>query len=58
MSTADSRLHICTVMITHDILPVLLRVRLRKNISYPDHYKVAYISILVIATLSIFLSLC
>lgn len=57
MSTADSRLHICAVMISYDILPMLLRVRLRKNISCTDHYRVAYISILVIAMVAIILSL-
>lgn len=55
MSTADSRLHICAVMISYDILPVLLRARFRRHLSCRHYYRVAYISILVIATLTIIL---
>ncbi len=43
MSTADSRLHVCSVMISYDILPILLRVRLKKHLSCIAHYRVAYI---------------
>ncbi|TSJ81319.1 MAG: hypothetical protein NMK33_02350 [Candidatus Cardinium sp.] len=56
MSTADSRLHICAVMI-YDILPILFRARFRENVSCTDHYRIAYVSILVIAMLAIVLSL-
>ncbi|AXI24249.1 Sodium:solute symporter family protein [Cardinium endosymbiont of Sogatella furcifera] len=57
MSTADSRLHVCAVMISYDLLPTLLRVRLRKNLSCIVHYRIAYISILVITTFVIVLCL-
>ena len=57
MSTADSRLHICAVMVSHDILPNILPVRLRKNISSAHHYRMAYMAILVVTILAIPLAL-
>ncbi len=57
MSTADSRLHISAIMISYDIVPVILPLRLRKKLSCMDHYKIAYIAILLIVTLSILLCL-
>ncbi|MDN5247437.1 MAG: hypothetical protein V3580_04535 [Candidatus Cardinium sp.] len=56
MSTADSRLHICSVMISYDILPSILPSRLRKNISSADHHRMAYIAILIISILAISLA--
>lgn len=55
MSTADSRLHICAVMISYDILPSILP--LRKNISSAYHYTIAYMAILVVTILAIPLAL-
>lgn len=56
MSTADSRLHICAVMLSYDVLPVLLRFRIRRHLSCRDYYRIAYISILVVAGSVIILS--
>ncbi|TSJ80952.1 MAG: sodium:solute symporter family protein [Candidatus Cardinium sp.] len=55
MSTADSRLHICAVMISYDILPNILPFR--KNISSAYHYRMAHMAILFITTLAIPLAL-
>ncbi|MGI2257453.1 sodium:solute symporter family protein [Candidatus Cardinium hertigii] len=57
MSTADSRLHICAVMISYDIVPNILPMRLRKKLSFIYHYRIAHMTILVLATLSIPLAL-
>lgn len=57
MSTADSRLHICAVMISYDIISVLLPKWLRKNLSCRDHYKLTYIAVLIVAMSAVFLSL-
>ena len=57
MSTADSRLHICAVMTSYDLVPSILPERLRKKLSSNDHYTIGYIAILVITILSILLAL-
>ncbi|MGI2299694.1 sodium:solute symporter family protein [Candidatus Cardinium hertigii] len=57
MSTADSRLHICAVMISYDIVPNILPVCLRKKLSFAYHYKIAHMAILVLATLAVPLAL-
>lgn len=57
MSTADSRLHISAVMISYDILPNILPVRFRKNLSAAAHYKMAYMAILVVTILAVPLAL-
>ncbi len=57
MSTADSRLHISAVMISYDILPNILPLRFRKNLSPAAHYKMAYIAILMITILAVPLAL-
>ncbi len=57
MSTADSRLHICSVMISYDILPNLFPVRFRKNLSSAYHYRMAHMAILFIMILTIPLAL-
>lgn len=57
MSTADSRLHICSVMISYDILPNILPVRFRKNLSSAYHYRMAHMAILVVTMLAIPLAL-
>lgn len=57
MSTADSRLHICSVMISYDILPNILPVRFRKHISSAHHYRMAHVAILVVVVLAIPLAL-
>ncbi|AXI24285.1 Sodium:solute symporter family protein [Cardinium endosymbiont of Sogatella furcifera] len=57
MSTADSRLHICSIMISYDIFPNILPVRFRKKISSVHHYRIAHVAILVVAILAIPLAL-
>ncbi|MGI2298942.1 hypothetical protein ACRRVB_04145 [Candidatus Cardinium hertigii] len=54
---SDSRLHICAVMISYDIVPHILPIGLRKKLSFVYHYRIAHIAILVLAILAIPLAL-
>ena len=57
MSTADSRLHICSVMVSYDIVPNILPMRLRRKLSLVDHYRIAHMAILFLAIVAIPLAL-
>lgn len=57
MSTADSRLHICAVMISYDILPVIWPKHFRKNSSCLYYYRIAHAAIVIVAIFAVFLAL-